>query len=371
MTASHSGVLERRALNRATLARQHLLGRSNMTPLQLVEHLAGLQAQTPHTWYTGLWARLEGFDPADVGRLLRERSLVRIALMRSTIHLVTARDAIAFRPLLQPVIDRGTDAAWGKRLQGVDRQALAEATRQVLEEGPLTFAEIGSRLNEVWPQNDPAALAQAARAAVPLVQVPPRGVWGESGPVAHEPLESWVGGRLDTVSDPAALVLRYLAAFGPASVADVQAWSGLTRLGSVLEGLRSRLLTFRDEDGRELFDLEEAPRPEADLPAPPRFLYDFDNLLLSHADRRRVVSDDYRARAFTRQNEAPNALLVDGFTAGTWKVERSRDGAVLNVQPFRRLTANENEAVPAEGARLLDFLAPQALRREVRLLPPK
>jgi hypothetical protein len=296
---------------------------------------------------------------------------VRIVLMRSTIHLVTVRDALAFRPMVQPVIDRGTDAAWGKRLQGVDRQALAEATRQVLEEGPLTFAEIGSRLSESWPQHDPAALAQAARAAVPLVQVPPRGVWGESGPVAHAPLESWVGHPLDAAPDRAALVLRYLTAFGPASVADVQTWSGLTRLGPVLEGLRPQLVTFRDEDGRELFDLEEAPRPEADIPAPPRFLYDFDNLLLSHADRRRVVSEDYRAKAFARQNEVPNALLVDGFTSGTWKVERTREGAVLNVQPFRRLSGDENEAVTAEGARLLDFLAPGAPHREVRLLPPK
>ncbi|MGN9838910.1 winged helix DNA-binding domain-containing protein [Nonomuraea sp. H19] len=348
-------LISRRALNRATLDRQFLLRRTDQGVADVVEHLGGLQAQTPHTWYTGLWSRIAGFKPADAADLLLSRALVRIALQRSTIHLVTARDCLAMRPLLQVVTERMTRTTYGKRLAGVDLDELAAAGRELVEARPMTFAELGRELAERWPSNDPHALGQGVRWLVPLVQVPPRGVWGKSGPIAHTSAESWLGFEAPPMTT-AELVRRYLAAFGPASVQDVQTWSGLTRLGEVVESLD--LVRFRDEAGRTLYDLPDAVRPDADVPAPVRLMYDFDNLFLSHADRSRVISETGAAalRGFMGTNVVPRAILVDGFTAGDWTVTRAKGVSTLNIHrwaPIRVL-----EEVEAEGLRLLEFLAP-------------
>ncbi|NTU79948.1 MAG: winged helix DNA-binding domain-containing protein [Chloroflexales bacterium] len=363
-------VLSRRALNRATLARQLLLRRHALSAGDAIIQLVGLQAQTPHSWYLGLWTRLEGFTPDEVVTLLAERQVVRIALMRSTIHLVTADDCLALRPLVQPVIERSTNGAFGQRLAGLDRTELAAAGRALLEVQPLTFSELGRRLAERWPDHDPAALAQAVRAALPLIQVPPRGLWGRSGPIAHTTAEAWLGRPLDAAPSVEPMVLRYLGAFGSASVRDVQTWSGLTRLREVVERLRPQLVTFRDEHGVELFDLPEAPRPDPDTPAPPRFLYDFDNLLLSHADRSRVVTEAYRQQAFPPDGPMPSIVLVDGFTHGTWAIRREGQGATLVIQPFTPLTDAQAETLAEEGVRLLAFAAVTARQRDVQILPP-
>jgi hypothetical protein len=364
-------VLGRRALNRATLARQLLLRRWELPLLEAIERLGGLQAQTTATWYHGLWARLEGFQPERLADLLRERQVVRIALMRSTIHLVTARDCLAWRPLVQPVIERSMRGNFGRHLEGLDTAALVAAGRELVEQRPRTFAELGRLLAEQWPGRDPAALAQAIRAWVPLVQVPPRGLWGASGPAAHTSAEAWLGRPLAPEPSLEDLVLRYLAAFGPASVGDAQQWSGLTRLGEVLERLRPRLVTFRDEQGRELFDLPDAPRPDPGTPAPPRFLYDFDNLLLSHADRSRVITDGYHSQGFTLDGPMPCIVLVDGFTNGTWRIARQRGAATLTIQPFTHLSADETAALTQEGARLLAFAAATARTHDIQFIPPK
>jgi hypothetical protein len=363
-------VLDRRALNRATLARQFLLRRCDLSVVDAVEHLVGLQAQTPHTWYTGLWTRLAGFRPEQAADLLVERRLVRIALMRSTIHLVSARDCLALRPVVQPVLDRWLGTAYGRRLAGVDLDELTAAGRALVDERPLTFAALGARLAERWPDHDPSALAQAIRGRVALVQVPPRGVWGRSGPIAHTSAKAWLG--VDVPPEPAvaAAVRRYLAAFGPATVMDVQAWSGLTRLREVVEELRPALVTFRDERGRELFDLPDAPRPDPETPAPPRFLYDYDNLLLSHADRARTVTDDLRRQAYDPNGPAPQFVLVDGFTSGDWRIVSEGRAAALTIRPFRRLPAADAEALEREGAALLAFAAPDAETHDVRLTAP-
>ncbi|MDP9364385.1 MAG: winged helix DNA-binding domain-containing protein [Chloroflexota bacterium] len=364
-----TGVLLRRpALNRATLARQGLLERWRMPVVEAVERLVGVQAQTPHSWYVGLGSRVKDVRPAEIGALLTERRLVRIALMRSTIHLVTARDCLALRPLVQPVIERGLAGNFGRRLAGLDRDELATAGRTLVEERPRTPSELGRLLAERWPDRDPEALAQAIRAWVPLVQVPPRGVWGRGGPIAHTSAEVWVGRPAETEASLDDLVLRYLASFGPASVKDVQTWSGLTRLGAVFERLRPRLIAFRDEAGVELFDRPEAPRPDPEMPAPPRFLYDFDNLLLSHADRSRVVTEAYRRQEFP-PNVQPSVLLVDGVTAGTWTTERQRGRATLAIRPLRPLSCGERVAVAEEGARLLTFVA-EGEDHDVRFVPP-
>jgi hypothetical protein len=357
-------VLDRRAVNRATLARQLLLERAELAVPAAVEQLVGLQAQTPHTWYVGLWSRLAGFDPVAVGELLERRELVRLPVMRSTIHLVTAPDALALRPLTQAVIERSTMGTFGRQLAGVDRDALVAAARELVADRPRIASELGRLLAERFPGHDPAALAQGARAWLPMVQVPPRGVWGRSGRALQAPLESWLG-RPQASLPVQRLVLRYLGAFGPATVRDVQTWCGLTRLAEVLDALRPSLRVFTDPDGAELFDLPDAPRPDPEIPAPVRFLYDFDNLLLSHADRRRVFSatgdTDYAAHGYTADsNLQPSSLLVDGVVTATWTVSRQRDRATLAVRGFRRLTSAERTEIEAEGAALLAFLHPAA-----------
>ncbi|MEU8802822.1 winged helix DNA-binding domain-containing protein [Spirillospora sp. NPDC048819] len=368
--------LSRRALNRATLARQLLLARADMPVVEAVERLAGLQAQTPHTWYIGLGSRLDGITPEDVSELLAERRIVRLALMRSTIHLVSARDALWLRPLIQPVLDRDLfrNFTHAKPVEGLDMDELVAAARPFLEEKPLTGKQLGELLAEHgrkagWGDRPGASLAYAARNRMALVQVPPRGMWGRSGPIAHTTAEAWLGRPLAGDASPEEMILRHLAAFGPASVMDVQTWSGLTRLKEVMERLRPRLVAFEDENGRELFDLPDAPRPDPDTPAPPRLLYDFDNLLLSHADRGRVVTGRFEAQNYRVRRPVPSIVLVDGFTAGEWTLETRRGEAVLTIRTYDELSSGDAEALEAEAHRMIGFAAAGAETREVRITP--
>ncbi|MGW6918536.1 winged helix DNA-binding domain-containing protein [Kitasatospora sp. NPDC054939] len=351
-------VLGPRALGRALLARQHLLARtSGTTPLGMVEHLVGLQAQAvPQPPYLGLWSRLDGFAPAALSELIEDRRAVRIALQRGTIHLVGAADCLTLRPLLQPVLDQGMRNTYGKRLAGLDLAALAAEARELVEAEPRTFQQLGALLAAGRPDRDPAALAQAARCLLPLVQVPPRGVWGRSGAAAHTTAEHWLGRPLDPEPALDDLALRYLAAFGPATVADLQKWCGLTRLGAVLKGLAPRLVTFRDEQGRLLYDLPDAPRPDPEVPAPVRLLAPFDNLLLSHADRTRVLPEEYRGRVMTQNGIVLGTLLVDGLVAGLWELVADRSGGhTALVRPFAPLRRADRRAAVEEGERALAF----------------
>ena len=221
-------------------------------------------------------------------------------------------------------------------------------------------------LQERWPERDAASLARAIRHLVPLVQVPPRGLWGKGGPAAHTTAEAWLGRPLDPDPSLEEMVVRYLGAFGPATVKDVQTWSGLTRLGEVTDRLRSHLRTFRDEHGRELFDLPDAPRPDPDAPAPPRFLPEFDNLILSHADRTRIIADDYRRVIASKNGMVPATVLVDGFVRGTWKMERTRGKATLVIEPFEPLARKDRDALAEEGERLIRFTGAGAETFEIR-----
>jgi hypothetical protein len=366
-------VLDQRTLNRALLDRQLLLRRQPMSVRRALEHLVGLQAQAPDPPYVGLWARLEGFDPAELGELVTDRTAIRATLMRGTIHLVTAADGLAIRTLMQPMLERGvyTNSSFGRhRLDGVDIDKLLAAGRQLVEERPRTPAELREALGPLWPDREPASLAQAVRGLLPMVHVPPRGVWRRSGPVAVTTFEAWLGrGPVDAADAGIdALVLRYLAAFGPASVLDAQTWSGLTRLGEVFDRLRPRLRTYRDESGRELFDradTESPGLPDADVPAPVRLLAEFDNLTLSHADRTRVIADEHRRRIAKRNGMVPGMVLVDGFVQGVWKATCRGGSTTLRVEPFGRLSRRDRDAVRAEGAALLAFLGAEADSSEV------
>ncbi|MGW2544006.1 winged helix DNA-binding domain-containing protein [Kitasatospora sp. NPDC001574] len=350
-------VLGPRALGRALLARQHLLTRTAATPAAMIGHLGGLQAQAvPQPPYLGLLARLDGFTPDALDELIEGRQAVRIALQRGTIHLVTAEDCLTLRPLLQPVLDQGLRATFGKRLHGLDLDALAAEARALVEEEPRTFQRLGVELAATRADRDPAALAQAARCLLPLVQVPPRGLWGRGGPAAHTTAEDWLGRPLDPAPSLDDLALRYLAAFGPATVADLQKWCGLSRLAPVLKRLAPGLVTFRDDHGRLVHDLPDAPRPDPDTPAPVRLVAPFDNLLLSHADRTRVLPEEYRGRVMTQNGIVLGTLLVDGLVAGSWRLAEDRPGErVVTVRPFVPQARADRRAAEAEAERVLAF----------------
>ena len=352
-------VLRRRELGRALLARQLLLERADATTEEAVTRLVGMQAQAPYAPYFGLWSRLRKFGTADLADALTERRLVRIALMRSTIHLVTTADYRTLRPWAQPALDRELDTAFKTVLTGLNRAAVAESGRALLGTRHLTPKELGAALHDRWPDREPRALAAVVRNLVPLVQVPPRAIWGVGGTTRYAAAADWTGAEPAPATDSEHIVLRYLAAFGPASAIDVQTWAGRTRLRPVLEGLRPQLALFRDEHGVELFDLPDAPLPGADAHAPVRFLPEYDNLLASHADRTRVISDEDRKRVMTR-NGMRATFLVDGHVTGAWKLRPGKASATLEIDPFRPLAPTERAEVEAEGARLLEFAAPGA-----------
>src|SRR5690242_7785353 len=287
---SRAQTLDRRTLNRALLARQMLLERRRASAAATIESLVGMQAQAPNLPYIGLWSRLEGFRTDELSRLVQTKQAVRMSLMRNTIHLVTTRDALRLKPLFMPLGERGymRGSPWGRGMTAADVAAIGEAGREIMGERPRTVAELAKLLAQRFPGRDALAMAYGVRYMVPLVFTPPRGVWGAGGPVALTTMEAWLGRPPGPAISPEKLVHRYLAAFGPASPADMRAWSGLA-MRAVFEQLRPRLKTFRDANGVELFDVPRGPRPAADSPAPVRLLPDFDNILLGHADRTRIM----------------------------------------------------------------------------------
>lgn len=368
-------VLSQRALNRALLARQLLLRRTKLSAAETIERLVGMQAQAPNAPYVGLWTRLDGFRTDELAQLIAERHAVRVSLMRTTIHLVTARDCLALRPMMQPVLEsRYATSPFARDVTGVDLDTLRAAGRALLEEQPRTTAALGKLLHERWPDRDATSLAYTVRYLLPLVQLPPRGIWGKSGQPTWATVADWLGSPVPpTPSDTALeeMVMRYLAAFGPATVKDVQTWCWLTRLREVVERLRPRLRTFRDEHGNELFDLPDAPRPNPDTPAPPRFLPEYDNVLLSHADRARIMAADRRIPLLPGNGGVTGTVLVDGFFQATWKITRQRTTATLTIEPFVPLSPQDRAALAEEGTRLLAFAAADADTYDIQFAPPQ
>lgn len=353
-----------RQLNRATLARQLLLERQHRPAFDVIDRLVGLNGQDPEPPYVALWSRISEFRYRELEELLDERRVVRAPLLRGTQHIVTAGDYWWLRELLRPTLARVQRNAFGKATAGVDLDELVAMAHSLIADRPLTRPELGRALAQRWPGVDPVVLARSVQFLASVIHPPPDGTWEWRGRTPFISADRWLGHPPGEASGDAArrLVLRYLAAFGPASTADVQAWSGLTGLRHTVAELRPELRFFRGEDGRELFDLPEAPRPDPDTEAPARFLAPLDNVLLAHRDRGRMLDDEQRKHTVVEA-----ALTIDGFVHGLWRVRHIDSTATLIVRLFEPVPQSAEEAVAAQGASLLRFVAAHAEEHRIEV----
>ena len=360
--------LSTRALNRAFLARQMLLEREKLPATKAIERLVGLQAQVAKPPFVGLWTRLEDFKRKELSDAFHKRRVVRVTAMRGTLHAMSAADYIALRGALQPMLTRGMTSILRDRAAGIDLEVIQNEGRAWFAKQTTTFDAFRDHLKAKFPKLDERALAYAVRTHVPLVQVPTtESQWAFPAAADFALADTWLSKKVSTTTTPAnAVVLRYLAAFGPATPADAQAWSGMNGLRDVFEELRPRLVTFQDARKRELFDLPDAPRPDEDVHAPIRFIPDYDNLVLSHDDRTRIMADAHRSRVTLKNLMVRATFLVDGIVAGTWKSERKRKAAVLVIEPFGTIATRVRSEIEAEGERLLSFLEEDATERDIR-----
>ncbi len=357
-------------LNRATLARQLLLARagdgsgSDLGPV--LGGLGGLQAQEPRPPHVALWSRLRGYDPAQLNAALADRRAIRAPLMRATLHTVCTADYLSWRGPLDPVL-RGALSALRGRDEGLDLDATVAAARELLADGPLTFNEIRAALQARFPGVDDRALGYATRMVLPLAMVPGDDRWGFPRDARFTPADGWLGEEVGA-GGAEALIRSYLLAFGPASVADFQKWSGLTGMRAAVEAVAD-LVTYEDQRGRTLYDLPGLPIPDAETPAPPRLLPEFDQLVLAHDDRSRVVPDAFRAQIVTKNLRVQATFLLDGVVAGLWTFKATRTRATLTLQPFARLAAKLPE-LDHEAEELARFLEPDARSYEVTRAAP-
>jgi hypothetical protein len=329
-----------------------LLERERVSAARAVERLAGMQAQEPKPPFVGLWSRVEGFEADDLRAALRSGDVVRATLMRGTLHLIEAAGYGPLRAALRPALE-DMPRLLGSRAEGLVLEDVLPVARELLAERPRTFSETRALLSERFPEVNERALGFVVRMNLPLTMVPTDDPWGFAR-------DSKFALAKEEPGDPALLVRRYLRAYGPATVADAQTWSGMKGLKPVFESIRDELDVLEDDRGRELFDLPGAPRPGADAPAPPRFLPEFDSLVLAHADRTRLIADEHRGEVVTKNLRVRATFLWDGMAAGTWKAERKRKKATLTLSPFVSLPKKAEKALAGEGKRLLRFLEPEA-----------
>lgn len=346
-------VLTTRELNRTHLQRQHLLERSNMSTGDMLRAIVGLQAQEVKDPYLALWSRITGFSHDDLASMLLDRSAVRASLMRGTIHLVTGDDYQMLFPATFGLHRRALpNLAFGKQVPKDQYEPILARSRQFLQQQPATMAQITDHLLEDWPDIDRRAIGQVSRFLMPLVQIPPRGVWGAGIAATWTPASDWLGVEIpEEVGPPHEMIRRYLAAFGPASLADVTSWSGVTNLKKSMLELGDELVTYRNEAGVLLYDLAGKEIVPPDVTAPVRFLPGFDNALLGHKDRSRIISDEHRAIIGTPNGLFASTFLVDGFVAGVWRVV---DGQ-MQLAAFETLSANDRDEVEEEAVRLAPF----------------
>jgi hypothetical protein len=340
--------LSPRRLNRTLLQRQQLLERAGASVPELVRHLVGLQAQENLSPFLSLDARLTSFDPHAVTSGLEDRSLVRLLTLRGTVHLLVADDALELRQWTTPVHEREirTSQSIGAA-RDVDRAGFLQELSALLGDGPVPQKALGAALSERFPGLPATQLGQLARSAAPLVQCPPRGTWNAGGAVVYAFVDRWLGRPL-VEPDVEGLVRRYLAAFGPASAADVTVWSGLTHLTGVLKAMDD-LVQHEDSDGKPLYDLPGLSLADEDVPAPVRLLGQYDNVWLSHAGRDRVTPPDVRKHWMGSNGGVACTVFADGLLVGLWRVV---DGRVALEEPFRTLTNRERSELDDEVTRV-------------------
>ena len=357
--------LSRRQLNRTFLHRQHLLQRADLTPTAMIEHLVGLQSQIPNPPYIGLWTRLQAFQRDDLTSLLQNQTVVRAAMMRSTLHLVRAADHQQLQPILQPALDKALLAFFGKAARSLDTRPLVELARPFLNAEARSMGDLRTLLLGVFPDEDGPAMAYAVRNNLPLIQVPPSGTWGVGTRATYTTAESVLGPL--TPADLKTLFKRCLAAFGPASTKDFQAWTGMTRLKTTIERWRNDFQLFTDENGLELFDLPDAKIVDENTPAPVRFVPEYDSLLVSHVDRTRIIADTDRKYVFLSAGRVLGTLLIDGFVAATWKTARDKSDATLTVSLFPHVQVDKDTttSIAQEGDALLRFIEDDAEKYRV------
>ena len=362
-------ILNLRELNRATLSRQMLLKREPLPVTAAVERLVGIQAQLAVSPYVGLWTRLRDFKREDLARAIEDKKIVKATLMRATLHLCSADHYLRFRTTLQPMLSGAGDAIVKQRGGKFDSKRLLAEARRYIGEKPRTFAEISDWVVKLMPGHDVGALRYTVRTNIPLVQTPSATGWSYPAKPEFTLAESWIGRPIAREDNLPELVQRYLAAFGPASVTDAQTWLGM-KLKETFEKLRPEMRTYRDEGRRELFDLPNLPVPAGDIPAPVRFLPEYDNLLLSHSKRTRVIADEHRSKVYLPGLRVAATILIDGFVRGTWKIEKIKNEATLAIEPLAKLTKPERAALNEEGERLARFLEGTAKSFSVRIGSP-
>lgn len=349
-------ILTRRRLNRTFLQRQ-LLTTTDAEPDprpvdEVVAHLVAVQAQEVDAPYVGLWTRTRRPRHEDLIEALTDRRVVRGGLLRRTQHLTAAADYRWLRPMLRERMGTGGLSPFAPEFAGLDVADIGAAGREILRGQVMTRPKLAKALGERFPGRKGIALAWVVQAQENLVHPPPSGVWRRRGHVPCALAEDWLGGPLQERPPVWTLLSRYLASCGPASVADLQNWSGIKRLRAEVDAERHRLRVYRDEHGQELLDLPDLPVAGGDEEPPVRFLPEFDNLVLSHEDRTRIISDEDRAKVCPGYSMVHPTFLVDGFVAGIWSVA----GAGLTVSPFRRLSDVDAASVLDEAGRLLRFL---------------
>ncbi|MFC6014298.1 winged helix DNA-binding domain-containing protein [Nocardia lasii] len=362
--------LSNRTLNRTLLARQHLLARSTLTTAEMCDHLVGLQAQDVPPPFVGLWSRIADFDPATVSVGLEDRSLVRITVMRGTIHLVTPPDALRIAPLIQPELEKvpfRKGFNFGAMV-GLDPERVRADGEAVFGDEPVSAADLRAAARRLYPDRDPGAVVQAWLYQLPVLQTPPRGRWRDNSRPVWSRVQPWLGAPLDPTYPVAELILRYLRAFGPASTTDMQAWSRLPAMKNAVTALGDRVRAYTDEQGRTLYDAADLELADPDRPAPVRLLGWYDNALLSHRDRSRVLADSAvpPLRVFASN---VSSILVDGFVAGVYKVFVDSDTARLRISPSRPWSKTEAAQVESEASALLSFLEPDSAPR-IEVLAP-
>jgi hypothetical protein len=334
-----------------------LLKRESAEPLAVVEKLGGLQAQQARPPFAGLWTRIAGFKRDDLLKALCDRKIVRATTLRGTLHLTSPADFALWRPVLQTTFTAGAHAILRERLATFDQARVLETAAACFKNCPRTFTGLRDELVAAFPDGDERGMGYFVRMHLPVASVPdPNAAWGFSSDAEFD-----LRFTHESEGDAESLVLRYLAAFGPASIADFQAWSGLKQAKPVFDQLKAKLRLFQDDKKRVLFDLPDAPRPDAGTPAPVRFIAEFDNLVLGHADRARIVADEHRPRIVTKNLLVLGTIIVDGFVAGTWKCERKKKEATLRIEPFEKLAPKIRKALEEEGEQLARFLEPDAV----------